>query len=79
MVTRLDACRPLPSPHPVGRERSPGRHAEDRLRRERGLDALGNAEMTIARRSANSRTDPPATGPSIFLPGGALAEPSSSR
>ena len=39
--------RPLPARHAVGRERGPDRDAEDRLRGERGLDALGDAEVTV--------------------------------
>ena len=44
-----DALGPAPARHVVGRERGPGGHAEHRVRRERGLDPFGDAEVTILR------------------------------
>ena len=42
-----DVGRPLPARHAVGGERGPDRDPEDRVRGERGLDALGDAELTV--------------------------------
>ena len=44
-----DAVRPLPPSQPVGRQRRPRRHSEYRLRRQRRLDALGNAQVAVLR------------------------------
>ena len=44
-----DAVRPLPPSQPVGRQRGPGWDREDRLRRQRRLDALGNAQVAVLR------------------------------
>ena len=70
--------RPLPLTHPVSRELA---HV--------GIPKIACAESAVSIPSAiptcpsppsgQRRTDPPATGPSIFLPGGALADPSSSK
>ena len=53
-----DAGRPLPAAQAVGGERRPGRHAEDRLCRQRRLDALGDAEMTVGADRAQADATP---------------------
>ena len=43
----VDAVRPLPAAQSIRRQGGPGRNAEDRRCRERGLNSLGDADMTI--------------------------------
>ena len=71
---------PRPLPRACRRRRARPRPGSPKIAcgGERRLDALGDAEMAVVP-SGNSRTAPSVTEPSIFLPAGAFADPSSSR